>query len=121
MFAAIVPEYFTYFTFNLLGNDYNVISGDHTLTITDRDGGAVTDYDVAIWKGGDPANASQSQPTAMPLLDPLTGRLNNTAPTTHDPIIGEPPYPVPLYPEVDMGNDWNDAVYLSQFNPNYAD
>jgi hypothetical protein len=105
----------TTFTFNLLGNDYNMISGDHSLTITDRDGGTATDYDFAIWKGGDPTNASQSQPTSMPLLDPLTGLA--TVPITHNPILGEPPYPIPDYPEVDMGNDWSTAADFGEESP----
>ncbi|MCT7957204.1 hypothetical protein [Laspinema palackyanum] len=41
----------------------------------------------------------------------------STAPTTHDPILGEPPWPYPEYPEVDMGNDWQTAWDLGLQRP----
>jgi hypothetical protein len=41
----------------------------------------------------------------------------STAPTTHDPILGEPPWPYPDNPEVDMGNDWENAWDLGLQRP----
>ncbi|HEY9837459.1 MAG TPA: hypothetical protein V6D27_11235, partial [Vampirovibrionales bacterium] len=57
----------------------------------------------------------------LPLLE-LPGSAEpeiqpSTAPTSHDPILSEPPWPYPENPEVDMGNTWDTAWDLGLQRP----
>ncbi|MCT7986468.1 hypothetical protein NG796_24660 [Laspinema sp. A4] len=58
----------------------------------------------------------------LPLLqppgqEPEPTESQSTAPTSHDPILGEPPWPYPEHPQVDMGNDWENAWDLGLQKP----
>ncbi len=101
------------YTWNLYGNDANYITGDHTLIIEDLTGdGGSGYYDFAIWQGGDPSNASQTEPNSAPVLDPLTGYPTDP----HTPIYNEPPYPIPDTGR-DLGNTRENAWDMGILKP----